>query len=129
MFKAKAVFSGLSVDDTNQAKQFYTQVLGLSIESETMGLELGLTGGGKLYIYQKDNHQPATFTVLNFVVDDIDAAVDELGKLGVSFERYDNLPAEQDSKGVLRGLSANQGPDIAWFKDPAGNILSVLQDK
>jgi catechol 2,3-dioxygenase-like lactoylglutathione lyase family enzyme len=129
MIKAQAVFSGFSVDDLNKAKQFYTQVLGLELDNETMGLQLKLPNGGSLFIYSKNDHQPATFTILNFVVDDIDGAVDELIKLGVSFERYDDMPAKQDEKGILRGLSVNQGPDIAWFKDPAGNILSVLQDK
>ena len=88
----------------------------------------GCRGGSKLFIYSKDDHQPATFTVLNFAVSDIDQAVDELTKLGVTFERYDNMPGEQDDKGILRGRSVNQGPDIAWFKDPAGNILAVLQE-
>jgi predicted enzyme related to lactoylglutathione lyase len=128
MFTAKAAFSGCSVDDASKAKQFYTQTLGLNIENETMGLQLKLPGGGALFIYQKEGHQPATYTILNFVVEDIDAAVDELSQAGITFERYDNMPAKQDEKGILRGRSAGQGPDIAWFKDPAGNILSVLQD-
>lgn len=129
MFKAQAAFSGFSVNDIAKAKQFYTQILGLTVKDETMGLQLVLPNGGELFVYQKDNHQPATFTTLNFVVDNIDTAVDELTKLGVVFERYDTMGAPQDAKGILRGLSAHQGPDIAWFKDPAGNILSVLQDK
>lgn len=129
MFKAQAAFSGFSVDDLEKAKQFYTEVLGLTLSDETMGLQLQLPGGGALFIYSKDGHQPATFTVLNFVVENIDEAVDELVGRGVSFEHYDNMPAPQDEKGVARGLAAHQGPDIAWFKDPAGNILSVLQDK
>lgn len=129
MLKAQAAFSGISVNDLDKAKQFYTQTLGLALNDEKMGLQLQLPGGGSLFIYDKADHQPATFTVLNFVVDDIDAAVDELTGSGVSFERYDNLPAPQDDKGVLRGLAAQQGPDIAWFKDPAGNILAVLQEK
>jgi hypothetical protein len=81
-----------------------------------------------LFIYPKDDHQPATFTILNFVVDDIDEAADTLKGKGVNFEHYDNMPGKPDQKGILRGLEAGQGPDIAWFKDPAGNILSVLQD-
>lgn len=129
MLKAQAAFSGISVDDLSKAKQFYTQTLSLALEDETMGLRLKLPGGGSLFIYDKPNHVPATFTVLNFVVENIDEAVDELGKSGVSFERYDNMPGEQDEKGILRGLAAGQGPDIAWFKDPAGNILAILQDK
>ena len=129
MLKAQAVFSGFSVNDLTAAKQFYTQVLGLTVDNEMMGLQLKLPAGGTLFIYPKDDHQPATFTVLNFAVDNIDEAVDELAKQGVNFERYDNMPGGQDDKGIVRGLSTNQGPDIAWFKDPAGNILSVLQDK
>jgi catechol 2,3-dioxygenase-like lactoylglutathione lyase family enzyme len=129
MFKAQAAFSGFSVDNLEKAKQFYTQTLGLELENEEMGLRLQLPGGGKLFIYNKDDHQAAAFTVLNFVVADIDEAVDELASKGVSFEHYDNMPSKPDEKGVMRGLSAGQGPDIAWFKDPAGNIISVLQVK
>jgi catechol 2,3-dioxygenase-like lactoylglutathione lyase family enzyme len=129
MFKAVAAFSGFSVDDQAKAKDFYTKTLGLELSDETMGLELKLPGGGTLFVYSKDGHQPATYTVLNFVVEDIDKAVDQLVGLGIEFEHYDNMPAKPDAKGILRGLAANQGPDIAWFKDPAGNILSVLQDK
>ncbi|HEY4160757.1 MAG TPA: VOC family protein [Candidatus Saccharimonadales bacterium] len=128
MLEANMAFSGFSVTDLGTAKQFYTQVLGLEAGDETMGLQLKLPGGGELFIYPKDDHQPATFTVLNFVVSDIDKAVDGLQKLGVSFERYDDLPGGQDEKGIARGRSAHQGPDIAWFKDPAGNILAVLQN-
>jgi len=128
MFTAQAAFSGCSVDDLQKAKQFYTHTLGLELEDETMGLRLQLPGGGKLFIYPKPDHQPASYTMLNFVVDDIDTAVDELVNAGVTFERYDNMPGKQDDKGILRGRSAGQGPDIAWFKDPAGNILSVLQN-
>ena len=129
MLKAKGAFSGFSVDDFDKAKTFYTKTLGLEIDDETMGLQLRLPGGGGLFIYSKEDHKPATYTALNFVVDDIDEAVDELTKLGVVFERYEGFPFKQDEKGIARGLSAKQGPDIAWFKDPAGNILSVLQDK
>ncbi len=127
MLQAKAAFSGISVNDLTKAKDFYTNVLGLSLDNEEMGLSFHLPGGGKLFIYSKDNHQPATFTVLNFVVDNIDQAVDELTKQGVKFEHYDNMPGQQDEKGVLRGSKVGQGPDIAWFKDPADNILAVLQ--
>ena len=123
----RAAFSGFSVNDLDEARRFYTQVLGLETGSETMGLELKLPQG-TVFVYAKPNHQPATFTILNFVVDDIDAAVDELISRGVNFERYDNMPVAQDEKGILRGRSVNQRPDIAWFKDPAGNILAVLQD-
>lgn len=128
MFTAQSSFSGFSVDDIVAAKQFYTHILNLSVIDESMGLQLKLPSGESLFLYQKDDHVPATFTVLNFVVSDIDAAIDELKQVGVNFDKYPNLPAPQDEKGVLRGREAGQGPDIAWFKDPAGNILSVLQD-
>jgi len=129
MLKAQAAFSGISVNEQAKAKEFYTKVLGLELSDESMGLDFKLPGGGHLFIYPKPDHQPATFTVLNFVVANIDEAVDELTKSGVEFEHYANMPAKPDEKGIMRGLAANQGPDIAWFKDPAGNILSVLQDK
>ena len=127
MIEIKSAFSGLSVNDIGRAKEFYTEVIGLPVKSERMGLELELPGGQSLFLYEKPDHQPASFTVLNFVVRDIDATVDSLVASGVSFEYYDSMPAAQDEKGILRGLKVNQGPDIAWFTDPAGNILSVLQ--
>jgi predicted enzyme related to lactoylglutathione lyase len=127
MFKAIETFSSFSVDDLGKAKEFYTTVLGLQVEEqEGMGLKFHLPGNA-VFIYPKTQHQPATFTVLNFKVENIDQAVDELGKRGVQFERYKEMP-QADEKGILRGISANRGPDIAWFKDPAGNILSVLQE-
>jgi len=128
MFEPKATFSGFSVDDIEAAEQFYTQKLGLELVDDSMGLAFKLPAGAQLFIYAKDDHQPATFTVLNFVVADINAAVDALVGKGVVFERYDDMPGEQDERGIMRGLAANMGPDIAWFKDPAGNILAVLQD-
>jgi catechol 2,3-dioxygenase-like lactoylglutathione lyase family enzyme len=129
MFKAVAAFSGFSANDLAKAKQFYTETLGLKLLDEEMGLTLELPTGGTVFVYDKADHQPASFTILNFVVENIDSAVDELVGNGVVFERYDSLPVAQDEKGILRGLAADQGPDIAWFKDPAGNILAVLQDK
>jgi predicted enzyme related to lactoylglutathione lyase len=130
MLNAHSAFSGVSVNDSAKAKEFYMKILGLELESEEMGLLFKLpNNSGKIFIYDKQDHQPATYTVLNFVVDDIDKAVSELAAVGVQFERYDSLPAPQDEKGVLRGLVAEMGPDIAWFKDPAGNILSILQNK
>ena len=126
MFTPKAVFSGMSVDDLAKAKEFYTK-LGLTLKNEDMGLTFTLPGGGELFLYTKPGHQPASYTALNFAVDDIDVAVDELTKLGVAFEHYDNMPDKQDEKGIMRGRSAGKGPDIAWFKDPAGNVLAVLQ--
>jgi len=129
MLKAQAAFTGFSVDDQAKAKEFYTNVLGLKLSDETMGLNFDLPGGGKLFVYPKDDHQAASYTALNFVVEDIDEAVDELSSAGVKFEQYDmGGGAKTDDKGIMRGKAANQGPDIAWFKDPAGNILSVLQD-
>lgn len=125
MLKAKAAFSGFSVDDQAKAKEFYTEVLGLKLDNEEMGLNFELPNGGKVFVYPKDDHKPATFTILNFVVDDIDEAVEELTSQGVTFEHYDNMT---DEKGVARGKEQNMGPNIAWFKDPAGNILSVLED-
>jgi catechol 2,3-dioxygenase-like lactoylglutathione lyase family enzyme len=129
MFKAAAAFAGISVDDLSKAKEFYTKTLGLKLSDDKMGLQLELPGGGGLFVYDKQDHQPATYTALNFVVSDIDTAVDALTEAGVKFEHYDNMPLKQDDKGIARGLAAGQGPDIAWFKDPAGNILAVLQDK
>ena len=126
MLKVKAAFSGFSVDDLAKSNEFYTKTLGLKVDDEGMGLRLHLPDGGTVFIYPKHDHQPATFTILNFVVENIDEAVDELKSRGVSFERYEGSP--QDEKGILRGRSQNMGPDIAWFKDSAGNILSVLQD-
>jgi len=126
MLKVKAAFSGFSVDDLAKSNEFYTKTLGLKVDDEGMGLRLHLPDGGTVFIYPKHDHQPATFTILNFVVENIDEAVDELKSRGITFERYEGSP--QDEKGILRGRSQNMGPDIAWFKDPAGNILSVLQD-
>ncbi|HSX43670.1 MAG TPA: VOC family protein [Candidatus Saccharimonadales bacterium] len=128
MLKAKTIFSGFAVDDLEKAKQFYTQKLGLTVSDETMGLHLQLPSGATIFVYARPNHEPASYTILNFAVDDIDAAVDQLAGQGVVFERYPNMPAPQDEKGILRGRSVQQGPDIAWFKDPAGNICAVLQD-
>jgi catechol 2,3-dioxygenase-like lactoylglutathione lyase family enzyme len=125
MFKAKAAFSGFSVDDLATAKEFYAETLGLKVDNEGVGMRLHLPGGGTVFAYPKDDHQPAMFTILNFEVDTIDEAVDELTNRGVQFEHYEGIPT--DEKGILRGISKNQGPDIAWFKDPAGNILAVLE--
>jgi catechol 2,3-dioxygenase-like lactoylglutathione lyase family enzyme len=124
--KVKAAFSGFSVNDLAKSKEFYTETLGLKVDNEGVGMRIHLPGGGTVFFYPKDDHQPATFTILNFVVENIDEAVDELKSRGVTFDRYEGAP--QDEKGILRGLSQQMGPDIAWFKDPAGNILSVLQD-
>ena len=127
MFKAKSAFSGFSVSDLAKAKAFYGETLGLPINADGVGARLQLPAGGSVFVYPKADHQPATFTILNFVVDDIDAAVDDLTGRGVRFEHYDREP-KTDEKGILRGRAQNRGPDIAWFKDPSGNFLSVVQN-
>jgi predicted enzyme related to lactoylglutathione lyase len=124
MFTATKAFSGFSVDDIDAAKKFYGETLGLKVSEEYGMLTLHIAGGWDIIAYPKPDHTPASFTILNFPVDDIDQAVDELTERGVRFERYDGL--EQDEKGISRG---EPGPQIAWFTDPAGNILSVLQDQ
>lgn len=130
MLKNSKAFSGFSVNNLNDAKKFYSEVLGLDVKVEgNMGLRLNLTGGAEIFIYEKKDHTPATFTILNFHVENIDKAIDELESKGIKFEHYDlGNGAVTDEKGVLRGLSNNMGPDIAWFKDPSGNILSILQN-
>ena len=125
MLKINAAFSGFSVNDLAKCNEFYTKVLGLRIDDEGTGLRLHLPDGGTVFLYPKNDHQPASFTILNFVVENIDEAVDELKSRGVIFEHYDGVP--QDEKGILRGRSQNMGPDIAWFTDPSSNILSVLE--
>lgn len=128
--KANAVFSGLSVNDQEKAKDFYTRVLGLDLIDENMGLRFRLPYGGTLFVYEKQDHEPASFTALNFVVEDIDTAVDELVKQDVPIVMYDEVfpGAKQDKKGILRSPDPSMGPSIAWFNDPAGNILAVMQD-
>src|SRR5712691_346623 len=119
MFKARAAFSGFSVDDLAKAKEFYTETLGLKVDEDGVGVRLRLPGGGRVFAYPKDDHQPAAFTILNFEVDNIDEAVDQLTYQGVQFEHYEGNP-RTDEKGILRGNELNMGPNIAWFKDPAG---------
>lgn len=130
MFKETKAFSGFSVDDIPKAKEFYSQTLGLDVEeyAEPMPmLALHLATGGDVLVYPKgDDHEPASFTILNFPVDDIDEAVDELTTRGVKFEQYEG-DIKTDEKGIARSTSPEKGPNIAWFKDPAGNILSVLE--
>jgi catechol 2,3-dioxygenase-like lactoylglutathione lyase family enzyme len=122
-------FSSFSVDDVKAAKEFYGGTLGLNVsEEEEEGIGLKFDGGNTVYLYPKDNHEPATFTVLNLTVDDIDAAVDDLTSRGIEFESYGG-EIETDEKGIFRGGDQNKGPNIAWFKDPAGNILSVMEGK
>ncbi len=125
MFKNTNAFSGFSVDDIAKAKQFYGQTLGLNVEEGDMGiLTLKISGGANIIIYPKPNHTPATFTILNFPVQDVEKAVDSLTAKGVVFEQYGG-GLQTDEKGIFRG----GGPVIAWFRDPAGNILSVLQEE
>jgi catechol 2,3-dioxygenase-like lactoylglutathione lyase family enzyme len=125
MFKNTKAVSSFSVNDLQKAKEFYRDTLGLEVTEGSMGiLTLHISGGGEIFVYPKPNHVPATFTILNFPVSDIEKAVDDLTKLGVTFEQYDE-PMKTDEKGILWGNG--RGPDIAWFKDPAGNILSVLK--
>lgn len=126
MFKSTKAFSGFSVNDIHKAKEFYGGTLGLEV-SESMGnLMLHIAGGTDILVYPKPNHTPATFTILNFPVDEIEAAVARLKGRSVRFERYDQPELKTDDKGICRG---GGGPPIAWFKDPAGNILSVLELK
>jgi predicted enzyme related to lactoylglutathione lyase len=126
MFKNSKAFSGFSTNDIKAAQAFYGETLGLDVTEQYGMLSVSLATGGTVMIYPKENHEPATFTVLNFPVEDIDAAVDVLAAKGVTFEHYEEM--QQDDKDIARGLSQNRGPDIAWFTDPAGNILSVLQN-
>jgi catechol 2,3-dioxygenase-like lactoylglutathione lyase family enzyme len=118
-------FSGYSTNDVPAAKRFYGDTLGLETTESMGGLGLRFSNGHRVFIYPKPNHEPATFTVLNFPVDDVEATVDALTARGVTFERYPGMT--QDAKGIARSSGPDQGPDIAWFKDPAGNILSVLK--
>jgi len=125
MFTNPKAFSGFAVDDTARARTFYAETLGLKVSDigEDTGLmELTTGEGTTILVYPKPDHTPATYTILNFPVGDIDAAVDELVRRGVRLERYEGVDVDE------RGIARNMGPRIAWFKDPAGNILSVLQD-
>ncbi|CAD5262514.1 MULTISPECIES: VOC family protein [unclassified Imperialibacter] len=125
MLKDSKAFTGFSVSNLSQAKDFYSGKLGLQVEELSMGLlQLDLSGGSKVIIYPKPNHEPATFTVLNFPIKDIETTVDWLTGKGVVFEQYDE-PIKTDEKGICRNP---HGPAIAWFKDPAGNILSILEE-
>jgi catechol 2,3-dioxygenase-like lactoylglutathione lyase family enzyme len=122
MLNVDQAFSGFSVDDVEKAKAFYRDIVGVDVGDQMGGLSLSIGSGKYVFVYPKDDHVPAAYTCLNFPVDDIDAAVDELASKGVVFERYEMT----DEKGIARGKESGMGPDIAWFKDPAGNILSVV---
>jgi len=126
MFENAKAFSGFAVDDVQAAQKFYGETLGVKTEildEENGLLALHLAGDRDVFVYRKPDFEPATYTILNFQAGNVEEAVDALAERGVSFERYDDF--EQDEKGIARG----QGPDIAWFKDPAGNILSVLEEQ
>ena len=120
MFSKSHAYAGFSTNDLEKAKTFYADTLGLQVTEQMGNVMLLLDGGGRVLIYPKENHEPATFTVLNFPVDDIDSAVDALNRAGIQLERYEGF--DQDERGVMR----DDYTSIAWFKDPAGNILSVL---
>ena len=122
MFEDTKAYSGFSVDDLDRARQFYERTLGLNVTEENGMLGLHINGGGDVLIYPKPDHTPATFTILNFPVEDIDRAVDDLTGSGIEMVRYEQM--NQDEKGIMR----DQGPPIAWFQDPAGNVLSVLEE-
>lgn len=124
MLKNSKAFSGFSVKDIDEAAKFYGETLGLDVEVNDMGMTINIAGGNHLFVYPKEDHEPATFTILNFPVDDIDKAADELIAKGIVFEKYDGFG--QDERGVAHAKSPKDGPSIAWFKDPSGNILSIL---
>ena len=123
MLQDSKAFSGFAVPDIEQAREFYGKTLGLKVSDDHGMLKLHLAGGSDVLVYPKPNHVPATFTILNFPVDDVDQAVDKLSKRGVHFVIYEQGEVQTDEKGIMCG----NGPTIAWFKDPAGNILSVLE--
>jgi catechol 2,3-dioxygenase-like lactoylglutathione lyase family enzyme len=121
MFTETKAFSGFAVDDVEKAREFYEGTLGLKVSEEHGLLTLHIAGDRPTLVYPRPNHVPAEYTILNFPVDDVEAAVDELTARGVEFERYEGF--DQDDRGIMRA----EGPPIAWFKDPAGNVLSVLK--
>ena len=123
-FKNANAFSSFSVNDIEEAKRFYGETLELEVSETEEGINLHLKGGNDVFVYPKPDHSPATFTVLNFIVDKVEQAVDELTKLGVGFQIYKEGELKTDNKGFFHGT-----PKIAWFKDPSGNFLSVLELK
>jgi predicted enzyme related to lactoylglutathione lyase len=127
MFKDTKAVSSFSVNNLQKAKEFYHELLGIEVHEDSMGImDLHISGGNRIIVYPKPNHEPATFTILNFPVNDVEKTVDELIGRGITFEQYGG-EIKTDEKGIMRGNG--HGPDIAWFKDPAGNILSVLQER
>jgi predicted enzyme related to lactoylglutathione lyase len=129
MFKHSGVFCSLSIDDVGKAKQFYGRVLGLDVYETPEGVELLLPGGARVFMYPSPRHAPASYTVLNFTVEDIDAALDGLAEAGVRMERYDWPDLKTDPRGVFRPEDGSGPKAVAWFKDPAGHILSVVQER
>lgn len=123
MFASVPAFSGFSADRIEECLDFYRDVLGLDASEEMGGFRITFANGGQVFVYPKDDHEPATFTVLNFPVDDVDAAVTELNARGVVTKIYDDASMPMDERGIVR----EWGPTIAWFRDPAGNVLSVIQ--
>jgi catechol 2,3-dioxygenase-like lactoylglutathione lyase family enzyme len=123
MFRDTKAFSGFSVDDVPRAQGFYGGTLGLDVSEENGMLTLHIAGDRPVLVYPKADHEPASFTILNFPVEDIEATVDALGERGITFERYEGSELETDESGIFRG----GGPLIAWFKDPAGNVLAVIE--
>lgn len=133
MLQKSKAFSSFSVDDAEKARKFYQEKLGVKTTTvkgmEDYGLfEIYIPGGNNVLVYPKENHQPATFTVLNFPVDNIDKTVDKLREKGVEFEHYDDEMIKTDKKGIARSDSPEKGPSVAWFKDPSGNILAVMEE-
>lgn len=129
MFENSRAFSSFSVNNLKAAKDFYKNKLRLNVsEEDNMGLKINLPEGGNVFIYPKEKHSPASFTVLNFNVNNIDETVEELKKMGITLEIYNDPDLKQDAKGIFRGKDKNTGPDVAWFKDPAGNILSEVEE-
>ena len=124
MFKESSAFSSFSVDDLQRAKEFYSRTLGLEVSEGPMGLDLHLATGSSIFVYPKEDHAPATFTILNFRVDDLERIMEALTGAGVRLEKYDQPGLKTDERGVL----SDNGMKIAWFKDPAGNILSVIEE-
>lgn len=122
MLNPNDAFSGFAVDDIEKARQFYGETLGMEVAEEHGFLRLSIGGDKSVFVYQKDDHWPANYTILNFPVEDVDQAVDELTRAGVQFEHYDKPGFRTDERGIARGM----GPAIAWFRDPSGNILAIL---
>jgi catechol 2,3-dioxygenase-like lactoylglutathione lyase family enzyme len=128
MLQDSHAFSGFSVDDVAKAKAFYAETLGLKVTDQMGGLQLHIEGGNPIFVYSKPDHQPATFTILNFPVKDVEKTVDDLTANGVQFEHYDDEYLKTNEKGICIGDGVDGPKAIAWFKDPAGNILSVLEE-